>query len=98
LSLFATPGKLSDSDLEVAATEVGVDLALYNPCRASGAAGQYVQADRSEAVGLKVPATPTFYFGRLTPDRRVQISDVITGAGSIEAFDRILGRLLKASG
>lgn len=93
--LFTLPVKLSDADLQAAAGEVGLDLAAYRSCRAGSEAAQHVQADASEAFALRVPATPMFYFGRVTPDRRVRVSDAMAGARSMKAFRAVLDRLLK---
>jgi protein-disulfide isomerase len=93
-ALFRIRGGLQDSDLQAAAKEIGVDLALYNSCRAADEAGQHVQTDRAEGERLKVPGTPTFFVGRVTVDQRVQVTDAVVGSKSVEELKTILDRLL----
>lgn len=93
--LFASPLNLDDAALLKPAVDVGLDLAAYNSCRTGEEAARQVQASRSEGEALQVPATPAFFFGRVTADGRVRVSETMTGARSVEVFKEILDRLLK---
>jgi protein-disulfide isomerase len=93
--LFMEPARLADSDLRSAAVQAGVDLKVYDSCRAGASAAEIVEADRSEAESLGITGTPTFVFGRVAPDGRVRATDVLTGAKPIAVFIEILDRLLQ---
>jgi len=88
---------LQESVLQAVASDVGLDAAAYNSCRAGDETSKRVLADRDEgrSANVNVRATPTFYFGKIGSDRRVQATDVMVGARSIGAFRAILDRLLK---
>jgi protein-disulfide isomerase len=92
--LFASGGKYQDADLNDAASKLGLDLAEFGACRAGGEPAAFVEAERAEAKELGIPATPTFYFGKITADGRVQVSDGIVGS-RLSAIKAILDRLLK---
>jgi len=91
--LFRFRGGLEDSDIEAAAQAVGLDMALFNFCRATVEADQQVQRDKAEGERLKVPGTPTFFVGRVMPDHRVQVTDAIVGPTSTEGLQGALRRL-----
>jgi protein-disulfide isomerase len=93
--LFAQPTKLTDRDLRASASNVGLDLVLYDLCRSGTASAKLVEADRSEAEALNITGTPTFIFGRVQPDGQVSATDVLTGAKPIGNFRAILDRLLE---
>jgi len=93
--LFASPANLDNVALQAPPGEFGLDLTTYNSCRSGTEAAQQIEADRSVAEALEIPATPTFYFGRVASDGRVQVSHTLMGAMPTEAFRTILNRLLK---
>ena len=92
--LFDVPSKFEDFDLEEAAKVVGLDSARYNSCRAGDEARQHVETERADAERLEIPATPAFFIGRVGSDGRVQVSDALLGANSVEAFKMILDKRL----
>jgi len=92
---FGVFNRLQDFDSQAAAREIGVDMALYNACRAGGEAEQQVRADRAEGEKVKVSGTPVFFFGTIGADRRVQVSDTLVGAKSVEEFRLILDKLIR---
>lgn len=93
--LFALPIKLADQDMRASASQVGLDLGLYDSCRAGTASAKLVDADRSEAEALKITGTPTYLFGRVEPDGRVRATEVLSGAKPIANFKAVLDRLLE---
>lgn len=93
--LFAEPVRLADQDLRASASEVGLDLAIYDQCRTQALSRKLIEADRIQAEALQITATPTFIFGRVEPDGRVRATDVLTGAKPIANFKAILDRLLE---
>jgi protein-disulfide isomerase len=92
--LFAEP-ITSERDLTVSAEQAGLDLEMYDACRASMASAKLVEQDISEARALGITATPTFLFGRLDAEGRLIAEDVIVGTSPIANFRAILDRLLK---
>jgi protein-disulfide isomerase len=93
--LFREPTRLLSSDLEDAATEIGVDRASFESCLSATKTAALVQEDMAEAARLGISSTPTFIIGRLDADGRVRATDVLSGAKPVEAFREILDRLLK---
>lgn len=75
-----------------AAKSIGLDMGRSDFCRASPEADQGVQLDEAEGERLKVPGTPTFFVGRVTPDRSVQVTHAFVGSKAIEGLEGALGR------
>jgi protein-disulfide isomerase len=96
--LFAQPAKLNDEDMRASAGQVGLDLNLYDSCRAGTESRKLVEADASEAEAFKLTGTPTFFFGRIGSDGRVRATAVLSGAKPIVGFRSILDRLLASQG
>ena len=93
--LFMEPIRLADSDLRSAAVQAGVDLNIYDFCRAGESAAEIVEADKSHAESLGITGTPTFLFGTVASEGTVRATDVLTGAKPIAVFRQILDRLLR---
>jgi protein-disulfide isomerase len=93
--MFDKPMKLTEQELRETASQLGLDLTVYDSCRAEPTAAQLVEADRSEAETLKITGTPTFFFGTVEPDGRIRVTDVLSGAKPVANFKAILDRLLK---
>jgi len=74
--LFANQDKLSASDLEKYAGEIGMDVPQYKACFASDAAADKVRLDMADAAQAGVDATPYFVIG----------NTVVKGAQPIEKF------------
>jgi protein-disulfide isomerase len=92
--LFRMRGSLEDADLTTAGLAVSLNGPDFEACRTADDSARHVQSERAEGENLQVPGTPTFFIGRLRPDGRVDVSDVLLGAKPIEEFQPILGRLL----
>jgi protein-disulfide isomerase len=93
--LFAQASGLADRDMRTYASQLALDLALYDSCRATTASAALIEADSSEAGALKITGTPTFIFGRVESDGRVRATDVLSGAKPIANFRAVLDRLLE---
>jgi protein-disulfide isomerase len=93
--LFAQPVRLAEADLRRSAGEIGLNLALYDACRAGTAPAKLIEADVAEADAVKITGTPTFILGRVEPDGKVRASDVLTGAKPVAEFETVLNRLLR---
>jgi len=94
--LFQEPARLMAADIRVAAAEIGIDPAAFESCLGAAETNAIVMADKAEADRLGISGTPTFVFGRLDADGRVQPTDVLSGAKPVGAFRDILDRLLKS--
>lgn len=90
--LYRIRGGMEDADIKAAANAVGLDMTLYNNCRTTADADKQVQMDKDEGERLKVPGTPTFFVGKVIPNNRVQVTDVVVGSNSVEELKRILDR------
>jgi predicted DsbA family dithiol-disulfide isomerase len=92
--LFAASG-LDEPALQAAAEGAGLDPVVFNSCRDTGQPAQIVEADRLEAERSQIRGTPTFYFGKVLPDGRVQVSLALAGSRPMDKFKAILDDLLK---
>jgi protein-disulfide isomerase len=93
--LFSSPEHMKESQLQQPENGVGLDLDAYRSCRSGSEATEAAQEARSRARALGIPATPTFYFGRVDPNGRVLVSETLVGMRSMDAFRDILNRLLR---
>jgi protein-disulfide isomerase len=93
--LFASPEHLKEGRLQQPGIEGGLDLTAYSSCRSGNEATQTVLEARSRAKTLGIPATPTFYFGRINSDGRVLVSEAVVGVRSMDAIRDVLNRLLR---
>ena len=76
------------------ARQVGLNLDLYDSCRAGSESTKLVEADKSEGDAFKLTGTPTFFFGRIGSDSRVRATDALFGAKPVAEFRAILDPLL----
>lgn len=93
--LFASPAQLDDLQLQSAAQRSGLDLVAYSSCRIGPEATRQVQMEGSDGYALGVSATPTFFIGKITQDRRVQVSNAILGGAPMTTFKTFLDRLME---
>ena len=78
--LYAQSPKLAVEELKSAAKEIGLNMASFDQCLASGKFKAAVQRDFDEAAGLGLTGTPAFYInGR-----------ELIGAQPLEAFTTII--------
>ena len=86
--LFERAPDASPATLAAIATEVGLDVAAFDRCVASGTHREAVQRDVTEAMGLGASGTPAFFVnGRF-----------LSGAQPFEAFVRVIDDELQKSG
>jgi protein-disulfide isomerase len=67
---FSHQTNLSDSELFVHGSAVGIDSAALRKCIDARTTADAVEADMNEAFRLGVSATPTFFIGRIHSDRK----------------------------
>jgi protein-disulfide isomerase len=78
--LFAHPPQAGREVLRRYAEQVGLDLAAFDRCLASGVHREAVQRDLDEGAGLGITGTPAFFIN----GRR------LVGAQQLEAFTRVI--------
>lgn len=82
--IFSTK-KLSESNLKLAANEVGLDLNTFTNCLTSHKHRKNIETDVNEAVALGVRGTPTYFIN----------SDVVEGGADRSVWDAAILRNLK---
>ena len=92
--LFANQDKLAEADLRGYGATLHLDLSRFDSCRRAETTAATIQRDAAEGKAIGVTGTPTFYFGILQADGRLQVTDVLIGARPVAEFDKILSRLL----
>jgi protein-disulfide isomerase len=97
-SLFQTPVRLDEPDLEAHARDVGLDLAAFATCMGGEESRAAVSADAGAARGLGVTATPAILIGIATADASVRVLEVIPGARPVDEFAKALDRALADKG
>jgi protein-disulfide isomerase len=85
--LFDRAPQTSADELKASAREVGLDLAKFDQCVASGKHKEAVQKDIDEGARLGVNGTPTFFIN----------GELLSGARPLESFVRVVERELERS-
>lgn len=73
---------------------LGLDSRPLQDCLARLQADPFIEQQRSLASGLGVRGTPTFFIGRLTPDRVVTDLTMLAGLQSLDGFREVIRRYL----
>lgn len=95
--LFEDPAKLEESHIIGYASQLGLDLAVFNRCRAQDAPASVLR-DAELASALALRGTPVFFVGSLGPDGTLEVRNVIAGARPAGEFEvAIDGLVNKAS-
>jgi protein-disulfide isomerase len=82
--LFDKAPRASADDVKAFAREVGLDLAKFDRCIASGKQNELVQKDMDEGARLGVNGTPAFFIN----------GELLSGAQPLESFVRVVDREL----
>lgn len=85
--LFALKGAMARADLDRAAQQSGLDMAVYSACMDLHARIDEIQDDLAAGLAAGVRGTPTFYFN----------GQPVEGAIPRDAFDALIKRFLGAS-
>ena len=85
--LFNLRGSLAPSDLDRAAEQSGLDMAVYRACMDVDARLDEIQEDATAGFNAGVRGTPTFFFN----------GQPVEGAIPREAFEALIKRFLEAS-
>jgi rhodanese-related sulfurtransferase len=78
----------SEQGLQRDAAAIGLDVARFNQCMASGAEAARVKRDQEDGKALGVNATPTIFIGR----------QVVPGIPDFAEFSRLIDQALAAEG
>lgn len=92
--LFAQPQVIDTSSIARIATELGLNIGVFDICM-KGSAGAQVDADVASGQALGVTGTPTFFIGALQPDHRVKLVERVPGAVPMSQWERSLNEWLK---
>jgi len=83
--LFANSAHLDLESIARYPISSGVEQPSFDACL-KNAGPDVLKADVELAQSLKIRGTPGFLVGTLTPDRRVLVTDTITGSPSVDKF------------
>jgi protein-disulfide isomerase/rhodanese-related sulfurtransferase len=78
----------SEPGLQSDAAAIGLDLARFNQCMASGAEAARVKRDHADGIALGVNGTPTFFIGR----------EAAPGVPDLDDLSRLIDQALAAEG
>jgi protein-disulfide isomerase len=92
-SLFQTPMRLDEPELETHARKAGLDLVAFAGCMTGAAAGR-VAADSAIARDVGLMSTPSVIIGVAGDDGTVRAVDVIVGVRPVKEFGNSLDRAL----
>lgn len=97
--LFSASGTHSDEALRALAAEVGLDMAAFDECYASGRSLGDIRRTADEALNMGGNGTPAFFLGLYDPAvGQVRILRGITGAQPFEVFAQNIELLLQQAG
>jgi protein-disulfide isomerase len=82
--LVANPSRLSETDLEAHAREIGLKMDDFHSCLTSGKYSQAIEKDLADAQALNIDGTPSFLIGHSTPEGVNGV--VLVGALPFAAF------------
>jgi protein-disulfide isomerase len=94
--LFGNQQELARPDLSKHAKALGLDVAAFDSCVDSGKATARIRKDMTEAQGLQVNGTPTFFLGLSEPDGSQVKGTRMVGAQPYQAFKDAIERLLSS--
>lgn len=96
--LFQSQASLEPWDAHAEA--VGLDVARFRECLASGRYDAQIRQDMGEARQLGMTSTPAFMIGQTTPDdgMKVKVAAVVRGAAPFEDFKAAIDPLLQPAG
>jgi protein-disulfide isomerase len=96
-SLFANQQALAPDKLPGYAEELGLDVAVFEKCLASGRHAPEIREDMRTAQILGITGTPAYLFGRRVPGGdKVEILDSVRGLPPYEVIEEKLNALLAA--
>ena len=95
--LFANQQALAPEKLSSHATDLGLDVAAFEKCLASGKHAPGIRADMRVAETLGITGTPAYLLGRRVPDSdKLEVLEVIKGLPPYEYLEKKINDLLPA--
>ena len=96
--IFANQRAIEQKDLSFYAKVLGLDVAKFDDCLATGKTSVFIRRNRSEAEKAGVEGTPTFFLGVTDPNgSTVKTSRKIVGAMPYDDFKDAVEGLLQAN-
>lgn len=95
-SLFRHPQTLDKKSLTQDAIAIGLNLEDFQACIAADVSVK-VKSEGDFAQSLKLVGTPAFMIGTLGRDKRVRVSEIITGAKPLTVFAEAIDRIENAA-
>lgn len=96
-TLFGHQQALAPDKLPGYAEELGLDVAAFQKCLASGQHAKGIREDMRVARILGITGTPAFVLGRRLPQGdKIQVLEVIRGAAPYAVFEEKINSLLAA--
>jgi protein-disulfide isomerase len=93
--LFANQQGLSPAQLPGYAEELGLDVAAFQKCLASGRHAAQIRQDIRVAQSLGIRGTPAYVLARRLPGSdKVQVLDIVNGLPPYEELDKKINELL----
>jgi protein-disulfide isomerase len=93
--LFQNQRQLDEASLEDRGQIIGLEIAQFRNCLKNNQAAPSIKKDLSMAAMMNISGTPTFLFGALRPDGRVQVVQRAAGALDFKAIASMLEKLLQ---
>ena len=82
-------GRLTETFLRSVGDSLGLDIARWSQCQ-TGSGSESVATHMAEAARLQLRGTPTFYVGRETPGRGLNVDSALSGAQPLAEFERAI--------
>ena len=95
--LFANQTAFDPASLLQSATAVGLDERNFSECIRGDVPRNAVNTDLEEGVRLEIKSTPTFFFGFVGSDGKLELVQRLTGAYPYAAFKIAIELLLQRS-
>lgn len=85
---------LSEVDLTTIATDLGLNLSLFNTCLSDPAQTDEVKKDIADGTAAGASGTPTFVIGKTTSNGEID-GDLVVGAQPFVAFQAVIDPMLQ---
>ena len=96
--LFSNPSALNAKDMTTYAQTIGINSASFQQCLDSSKYKEPIRKGMSEAAGIGVNGTPTFFVAQTLPNgSKVKVIRALRGAPAYANFKEVLDNIL-ASG
>ncbi len=94
--LFQNQSTLTPENLLKYAEEVGLNMAKFKECQASGKHDAEIKARTAEGQKTGISGTPSFLLGFIQPDGTVKATKKMVGASPYPTFKAAIDEMLSA--